>query len=198
MDTWISARLDEKAFTYYSYLSLLEELLAQGKTTGTYQSPELTEYARHNMRRMNRVERTLTIVPAIREKVAAITEPQNWMVLTEGWCGDAAQSVPVFHAISQLNPNITFRLLLRDENPDIMDRYLQYGKSRSIPKLIVCSGRDHRELFNWGPRPVALQKIYNDLQVSKAPFEIISDKIHRWYAEDQTLSIQRELLELMQ
>ncbi|RFM26679.1 thioredoxin family protein [Deminuibacter soli] len=197
MEKTISAKFDEKALTYHSYLTLLNQLLTEGKTTGAYQSPELTEHARLNIGRMQNVMQTVAIVPEIKEKIAAITGPQTWYVLTEGWCGDAAQSIPVMHAIAQLNPNITFKLLLRDENPDIMDCYLQYGKSRSIPKLIVYCRNHNRELFNWGPRPVALQEIYDDLRESQAPFEIIADKIHSWYAEDKTHSIQQELFELL-
>lgn len=197
MENWISAKLDEKALTYHSYLALLQHLLEEGKTTGSYQSAELTEHARLNIGRMKRVAQNVALVPAVKEKIASITEPQTWYVLTEGWCGDAAQSIPVLHAMAELNPNITFRLLLRDENPDIMDRYLQFGKSRSIPKLIARCEKQQRELFNWGPRPIALQEIYDDLRESQAPFETIADTIHSWYARDETHSIQLELLDLL-
>jgi hypothetical protein len=197
MDITVSAPFEKNALTYQSYRLLLEQLMAEGKTTGTHQSPELTHYARLNLARMKRVDKTVEILPAVRSRVLAITEPQHWYVLTEGWCGDAAQTVPAMYAISQLNPHISFSLLLRDENLDLMDQYLQYGTSRSIPKLIARRAADRQELFHWGPRPLALQQIYDELRGKQTPFDVVSETLHRWYAKDKTFSFQYELLELL-
>ncbi len=197
MDTTVSPSFEKKVLTYQSYRNLLAQLLNQGKTTGTTQSPELTEYARLNMARMKRLDKTVEILPELRDRILSITEPQNWYVLTEGWCGDAAQSLPIMFALSQLTPLISFKLLLRDENLDIMDQYLQYGTSRSIPKLIVKRAADQQELFNWGPRPAALQEIYNELKAAKIPFSEMAETIHHWYTKDKTLSVQKELLDLL-
>ena len=141
----------QKAMDYESYRKLIDELLLQGKTTGEKQSEQLIEYATRNVARMKTLDKTIEVVPEIESLISSIRQPQKWIVLTEGWCRDAAQIVPVLHALAKLNNNIELKLLLRDENLDLMDQYLTNGKSRSIPRLIAVDSDVMEELFNWGP-----------------------------------------------
>ena len=74
----------------------------------------------------------------------------DWLVLTEAWCGDAAQSLPIINKMAEVSDNITLRLILRDENLDVMDQFLQNGRSRSIPKLICHQRRYSRSAWRLG------------------------------------------------
>jgi hypothetical protein len=143
----------QKAMDYTSYRKLIDELLLEGKTTGEKQSEQLTEYATRNVERMNIIDNTIQVVPEIERLITSIQQPQKWIVLTEGWCRDAAQVVPVLHALAKLNSKIELQLLLRDENLDLMDQYLTNGVSRSIPKLIAVKTDIMEELFSWGVSP---------------------------------------------
>ena len=58
-----------------------------------------------------------------------------WLVISEGWCGDAAQNMPVVEKIVDEMPNVEIRYVLRDENLELMDQYLTNG-GRSIPKAL--------------------------------------------------------------
>ncbi|MBN9300112.1 MAG: thioredoxin family protein [Filimonas sp.] len=187
-----------KSMTYAAYRKLIDDLFEKGETTGTVQSPELTDYARLNIVRMNRLDKTAVLNEATVDALKIVTQPQVWFVLTEGWCGDAAQIVPVLNLIANSNANIELRLLLRDENLDLMDHYLVSGRSRSIPRLIVVDVETDLELFNWGPRPKELQDIYSKLVEDKASFDVVKEKLHSWYAKDKTLSTQREIMALVQ
>ena len=187
-----------KSMTYAAYRKLIDDLFEKGETTGTGQSPELTDYARLNIVRMNRLDKTAVLNEATVDALKIVTQPQVWFVLTEGWCGDAAQIVPVLNLIANSNANIELRLLLRDENLDLMDHYLVSGRSRSIPRLIVVDVETDQELFNWGPRPKELQDIYSKLVEDKASFDVVKEKLHSWYAKDKTLSTQREIMALVQ
>jgi hypothetical protein len=186
----------QKSITYESYKELVNELLAAGKVTGPQQSEALTHYTQLNVQRMHRLEKTLQLLPEVREQMAKVTLPQTWLVLTEGWCGDAAQSLPVMKALADLNPNIRLRMLLRDENPDLMDRYLTNGVSRSIPKLVAVDSADGTELFTWGPRPTALQESFYGMRSEGLPYDVIKEALQRWYNTDRTVTIQRELAAL--
>lgn len=186
----------EKAMDYLIYRKLINTLLIEGKTTGPVQSASLTEYAKLNVARMNRVDKTIQIILDLQLTIQAIDFEQTWVVITEGWCGDAAQSVPVFYALSKLNDKIHLKIVLRDENPELMDMYLTNGKSRSIPKLIVTRTENLEEMFNWGPRPQPLQNIFYELRESGLPYMQIAEKLHAWYAKDKTITTQKELLEL--
>src|SRR4029078_6385580 len=64
--------------------------------------------------------------------------PGRWhlLVLSEDWCGDAVNTVPIVARLAERCPNVALRVLARDANPDIMDAHLT-GRSRSIPVIIV-------------------------------------------------------------
>jgi len=167
-----------------------------GKSTAKKDSENLLEYSKLNMARMNRLDKTIELIPELKELVEQIDTSQTWLVLTEGWCGDAAQIVPVFDKIAQLNSNIELKFLLRDENRELMNWYLPNGKSRSIPKLIVVD-ENLEELFNWGPRPKALQEMFYHLRANVINDDTIKEEMHKWYAYDKTITTQKEILELI-
>lgn len=191
----IEQRHLQNAMDYITYRKLIDTLLLEGKTTGSNQSASLTEYAKLNVVRMKRVDKTIQILSDLQESIEAIDYEQTWVVITEGWCGDAAQSVPVFYALSKLNAMVNLQLILRDENLELMDKYLTNG-SRSIPKLIVARTENLEEIFNWGPRPQPLQKIFYELRAKDMAYMAIAEQLHTWYFKDKTITIQQELLAL--
>jgi hypothetical protein len=189
--------------TYSQYVEKVQALLAEGQTstTGFDNSPDMLHYAQMNLQRMQRLEKTAKLTPDTLEKLSKITQPQTWLVLTEGWCGDAAHSIPIIAKMAEANPNIILHLIFRDEHLDIMDVFLTH-EGRSIPKLIALDA-DGNIGHNWGPRPQALQDIVmqaKDIMLAlpkgerKAYYEKLKTEAQMWYNNDKTLSIQRELL----
>jgi hypothetical protein len=186
----------QRATSFEQYITLLESLMEQGKTTGADQSELMVAYAKLNLQRMRRIDKTTKLLPELQETLAAIKQPQTWIVLTEGWCGDAAQILPLFHVIAAQYPVIQLRILLRDENTTLMDQYLTNG-GRSIPKLIIIDTASLTELGNWGPRPAAAHQLLIDLKSAGADMEEMKEKLHGWYAKDKTVSVQQELITLL-
>jgi hypothetical protein len=134
---------------------------------------------------------------SLRAAVGQIDFPQTWYILTEAWCGDAAQILPAIVAASLSNPLITVRLLLRDENSELMDAYLTNG-GRSIPKLIAVDD-DFNELFTWGPRPAGAQALLLEYKANPMKsYSEFSEDIQRWYIADKTESPQIELQALLE
>ncbi len=194
--TLLDKKYEEKALNYETYKNRVNDLLAQNKVTGPVQSESLVAYTKLNVYRMHRIEKTIQILPDVKDIVESIITPQKWLVLTEGWCGDAAQILPVLNALAVLNKNIQLLLLLRDENPELMDQYLTNGTSRSIPKLIVYN-KNNEELFNWGPRPAAIQQKFYEMKQQELSYDEIKEAVHLWYAKDHTLSTQKEISSLL-
>ena len=188
----IDKKYNETSLSYPAYRHMLEQLLAEGKTTGATQSADLIDYAKMNMQRMNRLDKTVELTEAFTNIIQKINATQHWFVLTEGWCGDAAQIVPVIAKASALNNKIHLHILLRDDNLELMDKYLTHGKSRSIPKLIVAD-ENLEEIFNWGPRPASAQLLLDEWKNSEMPFEQLSSNLHGWYAKNKTQDTQKEL-----
>jgi len=196
--TTITPELIQESITYSQYRDLIDQLLAQGKTTGENHSEAMLNYTRMNVRRMDRWDKTAVVSAELQEKIAQIDAPQTWLVLTEAWCGDAAQSIPFMVKAASYSPLVDIRFILRDEHPDVMDAYLTNG-GRSIPKLIALKNEDLAELFTWGPRPQVLQQKYLAyLEDSKGiSQEDFIESIHLWYAKDKNANIDAEFLTLI-
>ncbi len=181
--------------TYNEYRALTDGLMAQGKTTGPTQSADLIHYTELNIQRMKRLDKTTVLLDEWKIVFDTITEPLQWTVLAEAWCGDAAQIVPVMNKIVEAsNGKISMDILLRDENMELMDQYLTNG-GRGIPKLI-CYNANHEALWNWGPRPKAAQDLINRLKADGKQMEDIKTELHLWYTKDKTEQTQKELLAL--
>ena len=192
----VSTTYTDRGMYYDEYRRLIDAFLMVGKSTAKRESESLVEYSKLNVVRMNRLDKTTEIIPELQERISEISAPQTWLVLTEGWCGDAAQIVPVFNKIAELNSNIQLKFLLRDEHLELMNKYLTNGKSQSIPKLVVLDEHNN-ELFNWGPRPQALQELFYHMKANALNNDSIKEEIHKWYAKDKTISIQKDLLALL-
>jgi len=185
------------AYSYTAYRQLVDDQLAQGKTTGPEQTEDLVNFTKLNVQRMSRLDKTTHILPELADAAKHVPYPQVWLLLTEGWCGDAAQIVPVLEHIAQASAgNISTRYLLRDENLDIMDRYLT-GTSRAIPRLVVLRADTLEEVAQWGPRPVAAQEVVRTAKAAGMSHDEFIAQLHAWYAHDKTQAIQQEMLQLV-
>ena len=148
-----------------------------------------------NFARSTRVEKQFVPSDELIEAINKISKPQLWMVLTESWCGDSAQNLPVLTKIYELSENIELRILLRDSNLEIMDQYLTNG-TRSIPKLVAFD-EEGNELFHWGARPAAAQQIIIELKEKGLQKNEWLIELHKWYANNRGKEIVKELLELL-
>lgn len=182
----------EKSIDYVTYKSEISRLLESGLSTGPNQSEALTDYSKMNMQRMKRWDKTFVVNADLANVIGQITRPMTWLVIAEGWCGDAAQNLPGLAKMTDLNPAIRLRLLFRDENVELMDQYLTNG-GRSIPKLIAIN-EQYEVLFTWGPRPEPAQQLFLTLKAEGQPY---GEPLHKWYAEDKGQTIQTEFIELL-
>src|SRR5215217_2625701 len=90
----------KKAMTFAEYIKLIDDLLLDGKTTGPNQSDAMFNYGKLNRQRMHRLEKTVVLGESLREKVQNNKRKMIWLVITEGWCGDAAQNIPIIEKIA--------------------------------------------------------------------------------------------------
>ncbi|MFQ5890251.1 MAG: thioredoxin family protein [Gemmatimonadota bacterium] len=116
------------------------------------------------------------------------------LVIAEDWCGDAANTVPLFVRFSEAVPGLELRIVKRDEHPELMDRHLTNG-SRSIPIVIALDASDE-PMAVWGPRPAELQKfVIGEKQAGSRPTGDIYRDARRWYARDRGETTLREFLD---
>ncbi len=190
--------MNKSVFTYEEFYEWMLELVLAGKTSGSSQTPALVNFTALNARRMSRLNKTVILDPELVGLLKEITEPQEWMVITEAWCGDSAQSLPVIARIAAASDKINLKIVLREENPELMDQYLTNG-SKSIPKLISFD-LEGNEIFTWGPRPEPAQKIFMDWKKDPAgrDWEVFEKELHTWYALDKSVSLQGEFVQIFQ
>lgn len=187
----------EKAMSYQEYKSMTEQLLNEGKTTGSNQTEDYVHYTKLNFQRMKRLDKTTEINSELKSIIDAISEEQIWSVISEPWCGDAAQNVPVIQKMADLNAKIELKIILRDENLEIMDNYLTNG-GRAIPKLIALDKSTLEEKFIWGPRPASIQQVMNELKANNiTDLHQIVEKIQIAYNNDHTASVQSEFISIL-
>lgn len=186
----------EKAMAYDEYNRLIDELVRAGKTSGPNQSEELAQFTKLNQARMNRLEKTTELNDSIKNTIKNLNANWIWLILTEGWCGDAAQNIPTIEKIRRESDGIKTLYLLRDENLELMDKYLT-GGGRAIPKLICLDAETLEEIGTWGSRPAAADDYFKKLKAAGLEKPEIIEKIQRWYIEDKTESLQAEFDRLL-
>ena len=147
-----------------------------------------------NQRRTARILKTYKVSEEATQAMESINTPQTWLIITEDWCGDSAQNIPFLFMMSLLNPNIDLKIIYRDENLDIIDKYLTNG-GRAIPKVIGLD-TDGNELFQWGPRPEVAKQLVKDWKESGLTKEIFNEKLHLWYGRDRGKTFEKEFIEI--
>lgn len=194
--TAIHSSILAQAINYDAYLQLSALFVKEERTSGPNQSEAYVYYTKLNFQRMKRLNKTIEVpehvIALLKEKAANWT----WVILTEPWCGDAAQCVPVIEKLALSAGNIQTLYLLRDEHPEVMDAYLTNG-GRSIPKLI-CLDNTGKELFTWGPRPAVIQEVMNRLKAEGiSEIATIVEQIQKAYNEDKQAGIYSEFERLL-
>lgn len=188
---------DNEGLDYTSYKEKVSQLLSQGETTGEDHSDEMLHYTKMNLQRMNRVEKTTVLNDQLLQVIDYIKGNYKFLVITEGWCGDAAQIVPVIEKIVLYSPDkFDLKLVLRDQNFDLIDVHLTNG-GRAIPVLLILDEQGKLMLPKWGPRPQILQDLLLNWKKETTDMLVIAEQLHGWYAKDKTQAIQKELTEVL-
>jgi hypothetical protein len=190
--TAINSSVLAQAMSYGSYMTLTEQLVEEGRTSGPNQSEPYVYYTKLNFQRMKRLNKTIEVPARIIELLKEKAANWTWVIITEPWCGDAAQCVPVLEKIAQTNSFVKTAYLLRDEHPEVMDAYLTNG-GRAIPKLI-CLDQDGMEVFTWGPRPAVIQEVMNRLKAEGiTEIATIVEEIQKAYNADHQAGVYEEM-----
>lgn len=185
--------------SYPEYRKLVSDLLIEGKSTGKEQSEALNHYSALNETRMDRLDKTMKIPEEIILKLRNLKQEYIWLVLSEGWCGDAAQLVPIFNKMAVLSEDkIELKIVLRDENEALMKFFLTNNK-QAIPKLIIIDKATGSVVDSWGPRPKGAADLIDSYKKKFGVIdEAVKTELQLWYLKDKGLSTQEEIISLMQ
>ena len=186
----------QKAISYTSYRKIISDLIASGKSSGPIQSEDLLNYSKLNDRRMTRLDKTIQLSHETLLALKKNDKPITWLVLTEGWCGDAAQTLPVINKIADESDLITLKIIFRDEHEELMSHFLTNG-GKSIPKLLVLNS-ENEVLNTWGPRPDKATKMVQDYKNKHGQLDAtFKQELQVWYNKDKGVNIQENMLGLL-
>lgn len=185
------------SLSYQEYRNLTTQYAAEGKTSGNNQTPDYVNYTKLNASRMHRLDKTMQVVDEVKTDLEHLNKKYTWLVISETWCGDAAQIVPIMHKMAELSVNIDLRIVLRDEHEDLMNLYLTNG-TKSIPKLIVIDAETDEVIADFGPRPSGAKQLILDYKAMHGVVdETAKIALQKWYLEDKGVSTQKEIIALM-
>ena len=182
------------SFTYDAFKAFFQKLVDEGSTTSNPNDEFLVKYTKLNWSRFKRVDKKFEWkVPKAEFEVF---ENYKLLIITEPWCGDAAQIVPVVGQIAEQLPKVDIEIVLRDEQEALMNRYLTNG-GKAIPIIVFV--KDGIEKGYWGPRPLEAQKLvtaYKALpEEERPPFTEFAEELQKWYNQDATVQIQKEFFD---
>ncbi|WNM19873.1 thioredoxin family protein [Flavobacterium capsici] len=187
----------EKSFTYKEYRNYITQLFKSNKVTGNEQSEDLLHYTELNEARMNRLEKTINVTDENKLKLEKLEKDYLWLVISEGWCGDSAQIIPVIYKMAEVSDKVELKIVFRDENDDLMNLFLTNG-SRSIPKLIIIDKTSNEVVGEFGPRPNDAKQLILDYKVVNGIVdETAKIELHKWYTQDKGISTQKEIMNVI-
>ena len=184
--------------SYEEYRKIIADLLTEGKVTGNEQSEDLVHYTQLNEKRMNRLEKTIQITEETKSAIENLKHDYIWLVISEGWCGDAAQLLPIMYKIAAIDTKkIDLRIVFRDQNLELMNHFLT-NKAQAIPKLIIINKNTTQVENHWGPRPFGATELINNYKKEFGKVdETAKTELQLWYLHDKGLSTQAEIMETM-
>ncbi len=183
--------------SYEAYRALMMQLANEGRTTGDEKSVARIDFTKLNDRRMKRWDKTLKISEKSKKQLLDFSTNVTWLVITESWCGDAAHIIPVLNKIAELNPKISMRLIIRDENPELMDLFLTDG-NRAVPKLIMIDDETGVVLDTYGPRPSEATGYVNRFKAANGALTPqFKEDLQHWYNNDRGLTAVEDVTEML-
>lgn len=187
----------ENAISYEDYKNLVKELVKENSTTGENKTEALVNYTMLNDRRLKRWDKTLKVADYQVEKISKFDKKITWLVLTESWCGDAAHLMPVMNKVASINKLIDFKVVLRDENMELMNSFLTNG-NLSIPKMIVIDDTSGEVLNSFGPRPSEATRLVNSYKEEHGKLTPeFKEDLQRWYNKDKGQNTINDLIDLL-
>lgn len=196
MNTIIEKSLTN-SFSYQEYRNHVTLLSEEGKTTGHEQTEALVNYTKLNESRLHRLDKTMVVVDEVKTFLENLEKDYIWLVISESWCGDAAQILPIINKMAEVSDRIDLRIVLRDDNEDLMNMFLTNG-TRSIPKLIIIDKKTNKVINDFGPRPQEAKQLILDYKAEHGVVdETAKINLQKWYLNDKGISTQKEIVALM-
>lgn len=185
------------SMSYQEYRDLVKQLTEERSTTGNEKTEALINYTKLNDRRMKRWDKTVKISEGSKKRIKGFTHPITWLVIVESWCGDAAHVLPVINKIAELSDFIDMKIVLRDENPELMDAFLTNG-NKAIPKIIMLDNETDEVIETYGPRPSEATSYVNRFKAKYGTLTSdFKEDLQHWYNDNKGQNVIEDITEML-
>ena len=185
------------SLSYTEYRNLVGKFADEGKTTGEIPTEDHIVFTKLNEARMHRLDKTMQVTDETKSFLENLKKEYTWIVIAESWCGDAAQILPVINKMAIVSDKINLRIVLRDDNEELMNQFLTNG-TKSIPKLIIIDKESNEVIADFGPRPIGAKQLILDYKAEHGVVdETAKIELQKWYLQDKGISTQKEIVELI-
>lgn len=186
----------QDAVSYDQYRALVQLHTDAHTNTGDEVTEALAAYTALNNQRMKRLDKTMKLLPKHQSFLETYNREVFFLIITESWCGDAAQTMPMMNKIA-IAAGIDFKVVLRDEHPLLMNQFLTNG-ARSIAKLILVDKNTYLPMAEWGPRPTkATQLVANEMAEKGTLSPDFKEVLQNWYNQDKGKDTENDLVEML-
>ena len=184
------------SISYTTYRNLIEKYAQEGKTSGPEQEQERIHYTSLNEKRYKRLDKTIEIPEEKAIFLKNFSKSVTLLAITESWCGDAAQILPVVNKIAELNPKLNLKLVFRDENEELMNLFLTNG-GKAIP-VIIFLDLENNVLAWWGSRPSKATKMVEDYKTRHGKLSAeFKEELQKWYNQDKGMNIIDDFIKIL-
>jgi thiol-disulfide isomerase/thioredoxin len=186
----------QRAISYDQYRELVQSHANAKTNTGDEVTEALAAYTTLNNQRMKRLDKTMKLLPQHQSFLENYNKEVFFLIITESWCGDAAQTMPMMNKIAKA-AGIDINVVLRDENPLLMDQFLTNG-ARAIAKLILVDKNTYLPLAQWGPRPTKASQLVANEKAEKGTLSPdFKEVLQNWYNLDKGKDTENDLVEML-
>ena len=187
----------ERSISYQDYRTLVKQLVEGNSNSGLEKTETLASYTLLNDKRMKRWDKTIKISAESQKRISEFNQNITWLIITESWCGDAAHVLPVLNKIAELNPNINVKIVLRDDNLELMDMFLTNG-GRAIAKVIMIDNETGEVVNTYGPRPSEATSYVNRFKAKHGTLTPeFKEDLQHWYNKDKGQNIIEDVVEIL-
>ncbi len=182
----------ENAVTYEQYLKDNELKIEELEKSQDPEHKLYLEYYQLAKTRMQRVDKTYHTAAELTETLASKKFGGKILIISEGWCGDAAMIIPVIHRFFEGKNEV--QITYRDQN-NLIDSYLTNG-AKSIPMVLILD-ENNEVISHWGPRPKSGMQLLEKHKANPETYdaEEFHNDLQIYYTKNKGLDIITELLE---
>jgi hypothetical protein len=111
-----------------------------------------------NRERVEENEKRVALDPEAVRAFKSLPRSLNVVALAEDWCGDVVANLPVLARLAREVGTLDVRIFYRDQNLDLMERWLNQGEYQSIP-VFAFFDQSFKEMGRWIERPASVTEL---------------------------------------